>query len=180
MFIVAVIGLLANLLAVIILHRDSGKNINVKAAYLHLIADTLSSVAVIVGAGLIYYLEIFWIDPVITIIIGVYIVRETWIILKQTIDILMQSTPVGIDIEQISKDIKRIPTIANIHHVHVWNLDDHVVHFECHVDLDNDYPISEAEKIYKKIESLLKEKYNINHITIQLEYQTFDSKDLIH
>jgi cobalt-zinc-cadmium efflux system protein len=180
MFIVAVVGLIANLVAVLILHKDSSKNINVKAAYLHLIADTLSSVAVIIGAVLIYFFEIHWIDPVITILIGIYIIRETWLILKQTVDILMQSTPQDIDLEEISRAIRKIPSIDGIHHVHVWNLDDRSIHFECHVDLDDDYVISEAEKVYEEIESLLKDKYNINHVTIQLEYQTQDNKNLIH
>jgi cobalt-zinc-cadmium efflux system protein len=180
MFIVAVVGLLANLIAVVILHKDSGKNINVRAAYLHLIADTLSSVAVISGAILIYFFEIHWIDPVITILIGLYIIRQTWVILKQTVDILMQSTPEGIDLEEISKEIAKLPSIQGIHHVHAWNLDDQSIHFECHVDLDDDYVISEAEKVYKEVESLLKAKYNINHVTIQLEYQILDNKSLIH
>jgi cobalt-zinc-cadmium efflux system protein len=180
MFIVAVIGLLANLVAVIILHRDKGKNINVKAAYLHIFADTLSSVAVIIGAVLIYFFELFWLDPVLTILIGIYLIRETWRILKQTIDILMQSTPQGIDLEQVSGDIRQIPSIQGVHHVHAWNLDDQSIHFECHVDLDDNYRIGEAEKIYRKVELLLKEKYNITHVTIQLEYQFCDNKDLIH
>ncbi len=180
MFIVAVIGLLANLVAMIILRKDSGKNINVRAAYLHLVGDTLSSVAVIIGAVLIYYFEIFWIDPVITILIGIYLIRETWFVLKQSVDILMQSTPEGIDLEQISKDICNVPSVHGIHHVHAWNLDDHSIHFECHVDLDDNYRILEAEKVYKEVESLLHEKYGINHVTIQLEYQSCDNKNLIH
>ena len=90
MMIVASIGLLANLAAVFLLHRDSGKNINVRAAYLHLLSDTLSSVAVILGGVLIYYFDLYWIDPVITILIGLYILKETWGILRQANDILMQ------------------------------------------------------------------------------------------
>jgi cobalt-zinc-cadmium efflux system protein len=180
MLIVAVFGLVANLLAVLLLHRDSSKNINVKAAYLHLIADTLSSVAVIAGAILIYYFEIYWIDPVITVVIGVYLIKETWAILKQTVDILMQSTPQGINLIEISKEIEAIPSVANVHHVHAWNLDDHSVHFECHVDLSDNYRISEAEKVYHDIESILEEKYHISHITIQFEHKWCEDKNMIH
>jgi cobalt-zinc-cadmium efflux system protein len=117
---------------------------------------------------------------VITILIGIYIIRETWVILKQTVDILMQSAPENIDLEEISSEITKIPSIKGIHHVHVWNMDDRSIHFECHVDLDADYVISKAEKVYQEIELLLKDKYNINHVTIQLEYQTQDDKNLIH
>jgi cobalt-zinc-cadmium efflux system protein len=88
MLIVALIGLLANLAAVLLLRGDAKRNINVKAAYLHLLGDTLSSVAVIIGGTLIYFFEFYWIDPIITIVIGIYIIKETWTILKQTIDSL--------------------------------------------------------------------------------------------
>lgn len=180
MLVVATIGLLANLAAVFLLHADSKQNLNVKAAYLHLIGDTLTSVAVIVGGILIYFFEIFWIDPIITILIGLYIIKETWSILKQTVDILMQGSPAGLDLELIKKDLEQIPEIANIHHVHIWNLDDQSVHFECHVDLSENSRITETESIYSRIEKLLKEKHHISHLTIQFEYQRCIDKDMIH
>jgi cobalt-zinc-cadmium efflux system protein len=179
MIVVAIIGLLANLAAVLILHSDSRKNINVKAAYLHLLGDTLSSVAVIIGGILIYFFEIYWIDPVITILIGLYLLKETWRILKQANDILMQGVPEGLDLELIRSDVEKIPEIANIHHVHVWNLDDHSIHFECHVELKKDYHLSETGEIQLKIESLLKEKYDISHVTIQFEFQRCDDQSLV-
>jgi len=180
MLIVAIIGLIANLIAVLLLRFDSKKNINVKAAYLHLMGDTLTSVAVIIGGILIYFLDIYWVDPVITILIGLYIIKQTWSILKQTIDILMQGTPEGLDLEQIRHDIEKIPEIANIHHVHLWNLDDQSIHFECHVDLMQDYRLSETCDIQLKIESLLHDNYDIGHVTIQFEYQRCDDKNMIH
>lgn len=180
MLVVAAIGLIANLVAVLMLHVDSKKNINIRAAYLHLLGDTLTSVAVIIGGILIYFFSIFWVDPVITIVIGLYILKQTWTILKETTDILMQSSPAGIDIQQICKDLEEIPEIENIHHVHIWNLDDHSIHFECHVDLNENKRISEAGKIHSEIEKVLKNQYHINHLTIQFEYQRCDDKKMIH
>jgi cobalt-zinc-cadmium efflux system protein len=179
MMFVAGIGLLANLLAVILLHGDSKKNINVKAAYLHLLGDTLTSVAVIIGGILIYFFQLYWLDPVITIIIGLYILKATWSILKQTNDILMQGVPEGLDLELIRQDLEQITEIANIHHVHLWNLDDHSIHFECHIELKENIRISETEKILQKIEKLLKEKHQISHLTIQFEYQRCDDQSLV-
>jgi cobalt-zinc-cadmium efflux system protein len=179
MLVVAAIGLVANLIAMILLRKDSGKNINVRAAYLHLLGDTLTSIAVITGGVLIYFFSIYWIDPVITIIIGLYILKETWHILKETNDILMQGVPEGMNIELIRHDLEKIPEIANIHHVHLWNLDDHSMHFECHVELKKDYRLSETGKIQQDIESLLNEKYSIGHITIQFEYQHCDDRSLV-
>ena len=170
MLIVASIGFVANLVAVILLHSGSSKNINVKAAYLHLLGDTLTSVAVIIGAVLILYFKIYWIDPVITIIIGAYILKETWGILKQSVDILMQGTPPGLKLDQIQKDLEGIAGIANIHHVHAWNLDDQSMHFECHIRLQEDLPVSKTGRIHSDIVSLLQEKYDIGHVTVQFEY----------
>lgn len=180
MLVVAIIGLLANLAAVLLLHRDAEKNINVKAAYLHLFGDTLSSVAVIIGGIFIYFFDLYWIDPVITILIGIYIIKETWKILKQTIDILMQGSPAGLDLDLIRQDLEQIPEIANIHHVHIWNMDDQSVHFECHVDLVENIRISETDNIYYMIEEILKETYHIGHLTIQFEYHKCDDKEMIH
>jgi len=180
MLVVAIIGLLANLAAVLLLHRDAEKNINVKAAYLHLFGDTLSSVAVIIGGIFIYFFDLYWIDPVITILIGIYIIKETWKILKQTIDILMQGSPAGLDLDLVRQDLEQIPEIANIHHVHIWNMDDQSVHFECHVDLVENISISETDNIYYMIEKILKETYHIGHLTIQFEYHKCDDKEMIH
>ena len=180
MLVVASIGLVANLLAVLLLHRDSRRNINFKAAYLHLLGDTLSSVAVIIGAILIYYFEIYWVDPVITILIGLYILKETFVILKQANDILMQGTPESANLDRIVQDLQTIPEVGNIHHVHIWNLDDQSIHFECHVDLKKDTLLSEAGKVYCAMEELLREKHGISHITIQLEHEWCDDKDMIH
>jgi len=180
MLIVATIGLFANLAAVILLHRDAKKNINFKAAYLHLMGDTLSSVAVILGGILIYFFKIYWVDPVITILIGLYILKETFGILKQANDILMQGTPQGVDLELIRTDLETFPEIANIHHVHIWNLDDQSIHFECHVDLKEDARLSDTEKLFREMESLLSTKHHIAHLTIQFEHQWCDDKDMIH
>jgi cobalt-zinc-cadmium efflux system protein len=180
MLIVAMIGFLANLMTVLLLRGDAKKNINVKAAYLHLLGDSLSSVAVIIGAILIYFFGLYWIDPIITILIGIYIINVTWTILKQTIDILMQGTPAGLDLDLIRRDLEQIPEIANIHHVHIWNLDDQSVHFECHVALVENSRISETDRIYYKIEKVLKDKHHISHLTIQFEHKLCDDKDIIH
>lgn len=180
MFIVAAIGFAANLLAVFLLRKDAFKNINVRAAYIHLVGDTLSSVAVIVGSIIIYLWDVSWIDPLITILIGVYILKHAYRILKETVGILMQASPADIDLMKIKKDIELIPDVVNIHHAHIWNLTDQQVHFECHIDLDKDILLSQVGIIRKQIERILLDRYRISHITIQFEYNVCDDKDLIH
>ncbi|HBH48488.1 MAG TPA: cation transporter [Bacteroidales bacterium] len=179
MFGLASIGLLANLLAVLLLRKDSNKNINIKAAYLHLLGDTVSSVAVIIGSVLIYFYKVYWLDPVLTILIGIYILKETYSILRQSVDILMQATPKNVDLETIQQSLENIQGIDNIHHLHIWNLNDSQVHFECHADVADDIRISETEILQQQIESILHEKFEINHVTIQFEYNCCSGKELI-
>ena len=180
MFVVAVIGLLANIFSVLLLKRDSRHNINVRAAYLHLLGDTISSVAVIAGAVFIYFFGFFWIDPLITFIVGLYILKETWSVLKQAVEILMQGTPGDLDLARVKDSLESLPEIDNIHHVHAWNLNDNEIHFECHVDLNDDIRISQTEKIKDKIHEILLNKFNITHVTIQYEYNCCDDKGMIH
>ena len=177
---VASIGLLANLISVLLLKSHQKENINIKAAYLHLIGDTLSSVAVIIGGILIYFYEIYWIDPLITVLISLYIIKETYVILYDTYKILMQGTPSGINIDDIVENITELSEIKGIHHIHVWNLTDREIHFEAHVDLSNDLKVSDSQMVVDKVQEILKKKFNINHITLQLEYDRCDIKDLIH
>jgi len=180
MFLVATVGLLANLLAVFLLRSDSGKNINIRAAYLHLLGDTFSSVVVILGGILIYFFKIFWIDPLITVLISLYILRETYELLKESVDILMQSTPKNLNLDLIKEDIEEFSEVLNIHHIHAWNLNDREIHFEGHLDLSEDLPLSQTEIIREKIEHKLREKYNISHTTLQIEYGSCDDKGMIH
>jgi cobalt-zinc-cadmium efflux system protein len=180
MFVVATVGLLANLIAVLLLKNGSHKNLNTKAAYLHLLGDTISSVAVIIGSVLIIWFNITWIDPLITIIVGLYILKETYTVLREAIDILMQATPKNIDITAIQASLEKFEEIDNIHHVHIWNLNDSQVHFECHADVSNDMKISETGPVLTKIETLLKNNFGISHVTIQFEHYCCEEKELIN
>jgi cobalt-zinc-cadmium efflux system protein len=171
MFVVASIGLIANGVAILLLHRSKDKNLNIRSAYLHLLGDTFSSVAVITGGILIYFFNWFWVDPLLTVIISLYILFETWKILRQTYDILMQGTPSGLDITSIAEDLEKLVEVHDIHHIHAWNLDDQSIHFECHVDLMENLNLEEVEKIRNKIKVILEEKYHIDHITIQFEHK---------
>lgn len=179
MFVVATIGLIANLVGVFLLKKHSKRNLNIKSAYLHLMGDTLGSVAVIVGGILIYFFKAYWIDPLITILISLYIIKETVHIVVETYNILMQGTPKNIDIKALQQSIEELPEIKGIHHIHVWNLSDQEIHFEAHVDLNNDMKTSTTEPVHQQIEKLLKQKFQINHVTLQFEYNFCDNKDII-
>lgn len=178
MIIVAFIGLIANFVSVFLLEKDSHENLNIKSSYLHLLSDTISSVGVLVGGIAIKVWGIVWIDPVVTIAISLYILKEAWHVTKKTIDILMQASP-SLDYEHIKEDIEAIEYVKNIHHVHAWMINENTIHFEAHLDL-SDMLLSEVQVIYEKIEHLLKEHYGISHITLQAEVDTCCSKNFFN
>lgn len=180
MLVVALVGLLANLYAVVILKSDAQKSINVRAAYVHLIGDSLSSLLVIVGGILIHLYRIYWIDPVITLLISAYIIREAFVILKEAVNILMQSAPDHLDLDTVKKHVEQIPDVGNIHHLHAWMLTDSEIHLEAHVELLRDLKLSDLRTTQSSIESLLRDQFNIHHVTLQFEYQTNHSQALIH
>ena len=177
MLIVAVIGLLANLFSTLLLRQEADENLNIKSSYLHLLSDTLSSISVIIGAVLIRFFGIYWIDPVITLIISIYILLEAIIVIKKAAAILIQSAPT-IDYEKMEQEIKAIEGVKDVHHVHIWQYSEKIIIFDGHIDFE-DQLLSEIEKAYPRITSLLKLKYGIIHVTIQAETHVKDQKKLI-
>ncbi len=178
MIIVASIGLVANVTGTLLLHRDSKTNINIKSAYLHLFVDSLSSVTVIIGGILIAVYSIYWIDPLLTILIALYVLKESLVILKESSHILMEGTPHTINPDKIQKDLEKIPEVSGIHHIHIWSIGEKDIHFESHVDV-SDMLISETQSIQDKIEQILSD-YGITHVTLQFECDICHNKNLIN
>ena len=180
MLLVAMIGLLANVYAVIILRKDAHKSINVRAAYVHLIGDSLSSVVVIIGGVLIQIYKVYWIDPVITVLISIYIIRSGFVILKQSVNILMQSTPDHLDLSKIKRMVEQMPDVSNIHHLHAWMLTDSEIHLEAHIELNKDLKLSQVKGTHQEIEYMLLTDFNVNHVTLQFEIDAVHPPNLIH
>jgi len=180
MLVVAMIGLLANVYAAIILKKDAHKSINVRAAYVHLIGDSLSSVVVIIGGVLIQVFKVYWIDPVITVLISLYIIRSGFLILKQAVNILMQSAPDNLDLSRIKRQVEQMPDVANIHHLHAWMLTDSEIHLEAHVELNRDLKLSQVNDIQKEIERYLLADFMVSHVTLQFEFAAAHPTHLIH
>ena len=175
---IAIIGFIANILSVFLLKHDAKDDLNIRSAYLHLFTDSLSSLAIIIGGLFIYYFNFYWIDPILAIIIGVYILRAAYEIIRKTVNILMEATPEWINIHKIKREIEKIKDVENLHHVHIWQTDDRNINFEGHVDVSSDIKISEACKIRDEIESVLHD-FGITHSTIQIEYDVCKDKGII-
>lgn len=166
--IVAVIGLFGNLFSILLLKKGSKESMNIKSSYLHLLSDTLSSVAVIVSGLLIRFAGVYWVDPVMTVLINVVILRSSYSVLKESISIFMQSTPVSIDIDEVCSSLGNIEEVKGVHHIHVWRLDENNIVFEGHVRIE-DMLVSQSAAISERIQHLLEEQFRINHVVIQFE-----------
>jgi len=177
MFWLGLLGLLANGISVLILEGEKNKNINVKAAYLHLLGDALTSIAVVLGAVLIWFFNIFWVDSVVTILISVYLFVHTFKILKESVTILMQMAPAEINISEIVARLNKIDSLKNTHHVHVWNLTDKIIHFECHAELEKDVKVSETNEMLESVSKILHDEFDIEHVTVQFEHFSEDNKN---
>ena len=168
MLMVAIFGLVANLIGTVLLSRGAKNNMNIRAAYLHLLSDAVSSIAVIIGAIAITYYNQYWIDPILTLLIAAYIGWESWKIVQEAVNILMFKVPTGMTIEALQNSLKKITNIENIHHIHLWQLDEHDIHFEAHIKVTDALISSTAERA-KAIEHCLHEHFGINHVTLQFE-----------
>ena len=178
MLVVAAFGLVANVIGTLLLKRGAADNLNLRAAYLHLLSDAISSVAVMVGAVFIMMFNITWVDSALTILISVYILKETYDIVKESINVIMMSTPSDIDMKGLQQAIEAIPGVRNIHHLHIWRLNDSDIHFEAHVEVD-DVPVSRTDGIRKQIQDYLHETHDITHTTLQFECDSCRKKELV-
>ena len=179
MLIVAALGLVANVIGTLLLKKGSEGNLNIRAAYFHLLSDAVSSLAVIIGAVFIIFYKIYWIDPLLTVLISLYILKETYEIVKESVEILMMSNPEGIDLEAIKNIVEKIPGVINIHHIHLWKLNDNDTYFEAHIEVE-DMAVSKTIEIQKQIEQNLHDKYEINHTTLQFECGACDKVGIIN
>ncbi len=177
MLALGILGVIANGLSVLILQRNKEENLNIRAAYLHLIGDALTSVAVVIGSVFIWLFKIFWIDPLVTVLISVYIFIHTFQILKESVGILMQFSPPEIDQLQLVLVLQEIPEIRSVHHIHLWQLSDHQINFEAHLVLAENIRVSETNAIAINAKRILSSRFGISHTTFQYEYSSGEGCD---
>jgi len=174
----ALISIIINTLSVLLLQKDAKSSMNIRSAYLHLLTDVMTSVAVMIGGILMKYYEIYWIDSLLSLLIAVYLIYSSYQLLIDSLKILMQFTPKDVDILEIGEQINTIPEVKNIHHVHFWQLTDKDLFFEAHIDLERDIRITEFQEVLNKIEKVLA-KHQISHFNIQPEFSMSDGKGFI-
>lgn len=166
MLIISVIGLIANVITGMVLAQGEG-NLNQRAALLHVIGDALSSVGVIFAAVMITWVNWLWLDPLITLVVAIYIMHETWSVLKEATNILMESNP-NVDLNDVRKLILECPYVKGAHHFHIWQIDEDQTLLTFHVTMENQ-PLIQVEQSIHEIQQVILENYQIDHVTVQPE-----------
>ena len=165
MMIVAVLGLIINLISMKILFSSSKESLNIKGAYLEVLSDALGSVGVIIGAAVIYFTGWMWVDTLIAVLIGFWVLPRTWILLKQSINILLEGVPEEIDIEELRNDLLNLKDVESIHKLKVWAITSKNVHLTVHLLA----PKADRNKLYQEALEMLTYEHGITEMTLQIE-----------
>jgi cobalt-zinc-cadmium efflux system protein len=168
MLVVAFIGLLANGAGILLLRKSAHTSLNVKSAFFHIVGDTISSGGVILGGVIILYTGWYVVDPLLSIFIGLLILRGAYALIVESIDIFLEATPKDINMEELLDELHNIQGVKEVHHIHLWTITSGINAMSAHVLID-DRLISSSAHILKEIKSLLRNKYKIGHSTIQFE-----------
>lgn len=165
---VASIGLVANIVMALLLKEARKTSINVKAAYLHVFYDAVSSIGVIVGGTIAIVTQYYAIDPIIAFIIAGLIAKSAIRILRESIHILLEGVPSSVDLKKITVEIKSVDGVLDIHDLHVWTISSGMNALSGHV-IVKDQMVSESARIIDEIDKILRVKFNVSHTTIQIE-----------
>ena len=174
--IIAGIALIVDLYTSVITYRLSENNMNMKAAFLHNLSDALASIGVVIAGSLILLYEWFWVDSLITMIIAGYILLQTFKMFPNSVNFLMDATPNNISIEDVKTSMSLIEGVEDVHHIHVWNLDEQRVALEAHV-VTGAESLKDNATIKEAIKKSLQEKYDIDHSTLEFEHTDEDCND---
>lgn len=169
MFAAAMVGILANLYIGFGLRAESSENLNVRAAMLHVFGDVGASVGVIIGGLVIVFTGWQLADPLISLGIAVLIAKGAWDILRETVDVLMEATPRGVQVEALVRDLLRMPGVADVHDLHVWSLAGGMPILSAHIQVADNRPLDSCDLLRGEVLEVLAERYAIRHSTLQIE-----------
>lgn len=178
MTLVALFGLAVNGSVGLLLIRDRHTNINVRAALYHVAGDTLGAGAVIVGGIFIWLYGLAWIDPLLSLLVACIIVAGVLHVLRDAISVLLESVPREMDAKEIAAQMGKEPGVVALHDLHVWTIGTRSYALSAHVLLD-DRRISEASLVLRNLETLLRERYAIGHVTLQFECESCEPDDRV-
>ena len=174
---VGMLAVVVNLVTALMVRRGSEHDLNLRSAFLHLMGDVLSTLGAVVAGIIIHFTGLNWLDPLVSIFIGLLILWNAWGILRESVNILMEATPADVDVEAVVASILRIEGVCGVHDLHIWSITRELRTLSAHI-LTDDIHISEGNKIQKAISELLDHTYEIAHATLQLECEGCNPADL--
>ncbi len=170
MLVVASIGLAGNLVVMFLLKHHAGKSINVQSAFVHVIYDTVSSVAVIITGLIAFYTGITIVDPLVAFLIAGLVARSAYTIVRSSTHILLEGAPRELDMQQVFAALKQLDGVVDVHDLHVWTISTGMDALSGHVVV-RDQMLSQSSRLLGDINRVLAERYGITHMTIQLEHE---------
>lgn len=173
MLVVAVLGLIVNLISMKLLGAHSHGSLNAKAAYLEVFADMLASCAVIVAGLVIMFTGWYLADPILSAILSIFIVSRTWGLLKESVEILMESAPREFDLEALTKAFLAVGGVVQVHDLHVWTITSGLLAMSCHLTIE---PRADSQTVLNQVNALMEKDFKISHTTIQIELADSDRK----
>jgi cobalt-zinc-cadmium efflux system protein len=165
---VGAVGVVINVVTALLVRRGAEHDLNIRATFIHLMGDVMSTVGAVIAGVIISFTNWNWMDPLISVLIGILILWSAWSIVRESVDILMESTPTDIDVDAMVRDISAVEGVRGVHDLHVWSITRGMRTLSAHLVTD-DLPISEATSIQTSVNEVLYHNYNINHATLQLE-----------
>jgi len=172
--IVAVLGLAVNVAAAAILHAGHSHNLNLRGAFLHVMSDAIGSVGAVAAGVIMLNTGWYLADPLISIFIGALILFSSWSLVKDSLSVLMQTVPKGIRLEDVRQTIESVDGVHKVHDLHVWAVTSDIFTLSAHAVVENG---GDFHQVLNGIEETLKERFNIEHTTIQLETESREDKE---
>lgn len=166
MMLVASLGLIINFISIRLLSSGKDKSLNLKGAYLEVWSDLVGSIGVIVGGAIIYFTGLAWVDTVVAVGIGLWVIPRTWILLKESLNLLLEGVPLNIDIQEVEKEILNQKGVVSLHDLHLWGITSGKNSLTAHILMDGTV---DSAKLINAIQSRLSDKFSITHTTLQCE-----------
>ncbi len=173
-FVIAIFGIITNGIIAFKMLRGKDKDLNIKSVFWHITEDFLGWVGVLIAGAIIYFTGAYIIDPIISILIGLIVIYSAWGIVKESANIILEGVPEGLNVQEIGTEIKNIQNVNDAHDIHVWSLGTDYNALSAHVVISN-MTVDQSHEVLNKINTMLKEKFSIEHTTIEFECSHCDS-----
>lgn len=166
MSVIAIVGLVVNVIGIMVLRSGSSDSLNLRGAYFEVVSDLLTSIGVIAAGVIMQFTGWYYADPIVSSAIGLLILPRTWILIRDSVSVLLEATPAGLNLDEIRKELKAVKGVSKVHDMHVWALTSGVNYFTAHVVRSQSDSLN---AILNSSDKMLREKFPIHHVTIQVE-----------